>query len=70
MNQEEIKAKSLELAALFTAKANGKTLQVFPKNGLQWYNAFDDEGPSMDSDLSSWRVKPEEVKEETTEVLP
>ena len=56
MNREEIKAKSLELAALYTAKANGKTLQFLTD---AWSEYDDDAGPSMGSDLSRWRVKPE-----------
>ena len=69
MNQEEIKAKSLELAALYTAKANGRTLQYNSERyGLN--DAPNGAGPDMESDLSRWRVKPEEVKEETTEALP
>jgi hypothetical protein len=57
MNQEEIKAKSAELAALYTAKANGKTLQVEYSDG--WKDCVDCNGPSMQSDPSRWRVKPE-----------
>jgi hypothetical protein len=56
MNQEEIKAKSAELAAFYTAKANGKTLQVEYSDG---WKDLDCNGPSMNSDLSRWRVKPE-----------
>jgi hypothetical protein len=62
MNQDEIKAKSSELATLYTAKANGKTLQCFlrldPKKGC-WIDHDNGSGPSLHSDLSKWRVKPE-----------
>jgi hypothetical protein len=57
MTSDEIKAKSLELAALYTAKANGKILQCVPEVG--WIDATMCDGPNMDSDLSRWRVKPE-----------
>jgi hypothetical protein len=57
MNQEEIKAKSAELAALYTAKANGKTLQIEYSDG--WKDHVEHVGPTMGSDLSRWRVKPE-----------
>jgi hypothetical protein len=57
MTPDKIKAKSAELAALYTAKANGKTLQV--KLSFGWDNVDDKSGPSMNSDLSRWRVKPE-----------
>ena len=61
MNQEEIKAKSLELAALYTAKANGKTLQyqITPVGDHQWMDHVDGTGPHLACDLSCWRVKPE-----------
>ena len=62
MNQDEIKAKSAELAALYTAKANGKTLQCLlmldPKEGC-WIDHDNGDGPDLHSDLSRWRVKPE-----------
>jgi hypothetical protein len=57
MNQEEIKAKSAELAAFYTAKANGKTLQAECSGG--WADRDNESGPNMQSDLSRWRVKPE-----------
>jgi hypothetical protein len=57
MTPDEIKAKSSELAALYTAKANGKTLQVEYSDG--WRDYVEHVGPSMGSDLSRWRVKPE-----------
>jgi hypothetical protein len=57
MTQDEIKAKSSELAALYTAKANGKILQCVPEVG--WIDAIMCDGPNMDSNLSRWRVKPE-----------
>jgi hypothetical protein len=57
MTPDEIKAKSAELAAFYTAKANGKTLQVEYSDG--WKNWVEDNGPTMGSDLSRWRVKPE-----------
>jgi len=62
MNQDEIKAKSAELAALYTAKANGRTLQCLlmldPKEGC-WIDHDNGSGPNLHSDLSRWRVKPE-----------
>jgi hypothetical protein len=57
MTPDEIKAKSSELAALYTAKENGKILQCVPEVG--WIDATMCDGPNMDSDLSRWRVKPE-----------
>ena len=57
MTPDEIKAKSAELAAFYTAKANGKTLQVEYSDG--WKDCVDCNGPTMQSDLSKWRVKPE-----------
>jgi hypothetical protein len=61
MNQEEIKAKSAALAELYTAKANGKTLQhevSFSGDGL-WVDHVNESGPNLASDLSRWRVKQE-----------
>jgi hypothetical protein len=62
MNQEEIQAKAAELAALYTAVANGKTLQCLlmldPKEGC-WIDHDNGSGPNLHSDLSKWRVKPE-----------
>lgn len=58
MTPEEIKAKSLELAALYTAKANGKTLQ-YDAPSLGYSDACRTDGPTMGSNLSRWRVKPE-----------
>ena len=62
MTPDEIKAKSAELAALYTAKANGKTLQCLlmldPKEGC-WIDHDNGSGPNLHSDLSRWRVKPE-----------
>jgi hypothetical protein len=70
MNQDEIKAKSAELAALYTAKANGKTLQCLlmldPKEGC-WIDHDNGSGPDLHSDLSKWRVKPEPRKRWTAE---
>ena len=56
MTPEEIKAKSAELAAFYTAKANGKTLQFLTD---EWSDYEHDAGPGIQSDLSRWRVKPE-----------
>ena len=58
MNQEEIKAKSAEVAALYTAKANGKTLQ-YDAPSLGWTDTCRTDGPTMGSSLSCWRVKPD-----------
>jgi hypothetical protein len=65
MNQEEIKAKSAELAALYTAKANGKTLQYACGN-CEWDEVSGMTSPDMRSDLSRWRVKPEPRRMWTT----
>jgi hypothetical protein len=60
MNQEEIKAKSAELAAFYTAKANGKTLQyLLQPIGDIWEDRSGTAGPTLSSNLSLWRVKPE-----------
>jgi hypothetical protein len=57
MNQEEIKAKAAALAAHYTAQASGETMQWFsPRSG--WID-YDHYGPTLDSDLSLWRIKPE-----------
>jgi hypothetical protein len=58
MTPEEIKAKSAEIAALYTAKANGKTLQIQTSEG-DWIDTSPSHGPDMMSDLSKYRVKPE-----------
>jgi len=58
MTPEEIKAKSLELAALYTAKANEKSLQ-YDVERRGFLDHPDDDGPSMACNLSRWRVKPE-----------
>ena len=58
MTPEKIKAKSLELAALYTAKANGKILEYDTK-AIGWVDNGSTSGPDMQSDLSRWRVKPE-----------
>ena len=57
MTPDEIKAKAAELAAFYTAKANGRTLQIEYSDG--WKGCVDENGPTMGSDLSRWRVKPE-----------
>ena len=67
MTTEEIKAKSAELAALYVAKANGRVLQYLVES-LGWMNEPDTQGPSMDSDLSRWRVNP--LCANYAEVLP
>jgi len=64
MNQDEIKAKSAELAAFYTAKANGKTLQIEYSDG--WKDCADCNGPKMHSNFSRWRVKPEPRRMWTT----
>lgn len=58
MTSDEIKAKSSELAAFYTAKANGKTLQ-FDVPGVGFRDAYYRDAPDLASDLSRWRVKPE-----------
>ena len=58
MTSDEIKAKSAELAALYTAKANGKVLEYDTK-AIGWVDNGASSGPDMQSDLSRWRVKPE-----------
>jgi hypothetical protein len=58
MTPDEIKAKAAELAALYTAKANGRTLQI--QHGQnEWMDSDLIYGPTIGSDLSRWRVKPE-----------
>jgi hypothetical protein len=65
MTPDKIKDQSAELAALYTAKANGKTLQCLlmldPKEGC-WIDHDNGSGPNLHSDLSKWRVKPEPRK--------
>lgn len=58
MTPDEIKAKSRELAAFYTAKANGQTLQ-FDVPGVGFSDANYRDAPNLASDLSRWRVKPE-----------
>ena len=58
MTPEEIKAKASELAALYVAKANGKTLE-YDTQSVGWVDNGSTSGPDMQSDLSRWRVKPE-----------
>ena len=57
MTPEEIKAKASKLAALYTAKANGKTVEL--KTNIGWLEWSGIGGPNNGSDLSIWRVKPE-----------
>ena len=63
MTPEEIKAKSAELAAFYTAKANGKTLQfdTSPNQSRmnRWEDAPEELSLCIHSELSRWRVKPE-----------
>lgn len=61
MNQDEIKTKSAALAELYTARANGKTLQyqIASEGDYQWMDHVDGTGPHLASELSCWRVKPE-----------
>jgi hypothetical protein len=65
MTPEEIKAKSSELAAFYTAKANGKILQYDTK-AVGWVDSGSTSGPDMQSDLTRWRVKPEPRRMWTT----
>jgi hypothetical protein len=65
MTPEEIKAKSAELAALYTAKANGKILQ-FNQLDAGWGDVHGMTSPDMRSILSNWRVKPEPRRMWTT----
>jgi hypothetical protein len=58
MTPDEIKEKSAQLAALYTSKANGKTLQYSCGN-REWEEVSGMTSPDMRSDLSRWRVKPE-----------
>ena len=67
MTPEQIKAKSAELAAFYVAKANGRVLQ-YRTESEGWMNEPDTQGPSMDSDLSRWRVNP--LCANYAEVLP
>lgn len=57
MTPEEIRTKAAELAAFYMAKALGETLQVKHSDG--WVDRDDESGPTMQSDLDKWRVKPE-----------
>jgi hypothetical protein len=61
MNQDEIRSKSSALAELYTARANGKTLQheISLTGDDRWIDHVDGSGPNLASDLSCWRVKPE-----------
>jgi hypothetical protein len=66
MTPDEIRNKSLELAALYTAKANGRTLQIQTAKGSWidfnpggWSGSTMSYGPNLASELSRWRVKPE-----------
>lgn len=63
MTQEEIRTKASSVAALYTALANGKTLQfdTSPNQGRmnRWEDAPENLAPSTNCDLSRWRVKPE-----------
>ena len=67
MTPEEIKAKASELAAFYVAKANGRVLQ-YRTESEGWMNEPDTQGPSMESDLSRWRVNP--LCANYAEVLP
>ena len=58
MTTEAIKAKASELAALYVAKSNGKTLE-YNTQSIGWVDNGSTSGPDMQSDLSRWRVKPE-----------
>jgi len=58
MTPEEIKTKSAKIAALYTAKANGGTLQLRVKT-LGWIDVFATDAPDMNDDLSRWRIKPQ-----------
>lgn len=61
MTPDKIKDQSAELAALYTAKANGKVLEYDTK-AIGWVDNGASSGPDMQSDLSRWRVKPEPRK--------
>lgn len=58
MTPEEIKAKSSKLAALYTAKAKGKTLQYLTVVTEVWVDCDGSAAPAFESDLSRWRIKP------------
>ena len=65
MSTAEIKAKAATLAALYTAKGNGKMLQMLQDGKWidltpgAWTGNTLSYGPNFASDLSRWRVKPE-----------
>lgn len=62
MNAEEIKAKAATLAKLYTAVAAGKTLQARNIHTEEWRDVSDGPiGPSLNSDLARWRVKPRAI---------
>jgi hypothetical protein len=72
MTPDEKKAKALEVAALYTALANGKTLQFDTSPNQQRMNRWEDIPEelslSIHSDLSRWRVKPEPRRKWSTGV--
>jgi hypothetical protein len=57
MTLGEIKAKSAEIATLYTAVSNGKTLELNTNIGWLPWNGLG--GPHMGEDLSRWRIKTE-----------
>jgi len=60
MNQDEIKAKSAELAAFYTSVAAGKQLQFhYGETFPTWVDCKPMDSPRLSSDLSCYRVKPE-----------
>jgi hypothetical protein len=61
MDQEEIKTKSAELALFYAAKADGKALQIFTDGS--WRPVDDRNGPTLRSNLSRWRRKPDPRRE-------
>ena len=58
MTPGEIKVKAAELAAFYTAKANGKVLE-YDTEAMGWVVNGASSCLAMHSDLSRWRVKPE-----------
>ena len=56
MTPEEIRTKAAELAEHYAAQASGKTMQ-WHSPGKGWID-YDHYGPTLDSDLSRWRIKP------------
>ena len=58
MNAEEIKTKAKWLSEIYAAKANGEVLQLWDATTEQWADHSCDYGPTLQSYMSNWRLKP------------